>query len=232
MTANWKFEKVVNMVKKAVQEKQEIINEGVDNYHVRLMPGNSKTGKTTWTVSLIPGHDCQNCKHCLNGCYDIKADLIYPSCRKYRVINSAIHEKDLERYWKEISDQCEENGIILLRINVGGDLAYEDFPYVKNLAKEHPKMKILFFTKNYTDLNRFLDEDQFPENVQAIMSGWKNCQPVNPHQLPEAHVLYADGTRTWDKTAKWCPGNCSKCYLKELGCWDLKKGEAVVFNEH
>lgn len=228
---DWKMDKVIGMVKRAVDEKYEIMDH-VDNEHVKLMKGNSKTGQTCWTVSLIPGHDCQNCKACLGGCYDIKADIIHPGCRHQRAVNSAIHEADIERYWTEIDEQCKENAVMLLRINVGGDLKYEDFPYVKWLGEQNPKMRILFFTKNYKDINKFLENDSFPENVHALMSAWKNSLPDNPNNLPEAHVLYADGTRTWHKPAKYCSGNCSKCYLAGEGCWDLKHGEAVVFEQH
>lgn len=50
--------------------------------------------------------------------------------------------------------------------------------------------------------------------------------------LPEAHVLYRDGTTTAREDAKKCGGNCTECACISGGCWSLKKGEQVVFKEH
>lgn len=212
---------------------REEMRADIDSYHVKLMKGNTKTGQSCYTVSLSPVMDCQNCKHCKGECYDLAHDVIpHPNCLKYRLINSLIHKYDLERYWKEIEEQIEENAVRLLRYNVGGDFTIVDFPFIAEIGRKFPNTKFLFFTKNYDDVNSFLETNSFPENVSCLMSGWKGSIPVNPHQLPEAHVLYQDGTRTWHKPAFYCPGNCARCDFKGEGCWHLKKGEAVVFDQH
>lgn len=54
----------------------------------------------------------------------------------------------------------------------------------------------------------------------------------NPFRLPEAHVRYRDGSTTARDDALDCGGNCTECALTDGGCWTLRTGEQVVFNEH
>lgn len=210
-----------------------MVEHDIENYHVKLMKGNSKTGKDCYTVSLIPIADCQNCSACATECYDIRNCCLYPKVQESRAINSAIHHKDIDRYWREISDQVQKLKVKELRINVGGDLNFDDFLFVKHIAKENPECHFLFFTKNYDDLNKFLDSWSFPENVSYIWSRWKGLENNNYHRVPEAHVLYENGDTTAPEYgAYYCTGNCSKCHMKGQGCWALKNGEHVVFRNH
>ena len=55
---------------------------------------------------------------------------------------------------------------------------------------------------------------------------------INPFSLPEAHVRYRNGFTTARDDAVECAGNCTECASVSGGCWTLKKGEQVVFNEH
>ena len=54
----------------------------------------------------------------------------------------------------------------------------------------------------------------------------------NPHMLPEAHVRYKDGSTTARDDAKQCRGSCTTCACTDDGCWTLKSGEQIVFDEH
>ena len=234
-------ETIINRVKKMVDMREEIAKD-LDSYHVKLMKGNDKTGINCYTVSLIPGVDCPNCKVCLyNGCYDIQNDCWRPSVQKTRAINSAIHKYDRERYWKEINVKIKGLFIEELRINVGGDLQDEDFGWVNGLGIENPNCDILFFTKNDNGINSWIDENgDFAPNVHPTISFWEGMDIKNPYNLPTAHILWADG-RTTAKgiTTKPCGGNCSECYYykrinnkEKSGCWGMIKGDAVLFNAH
>ena len=118
-------------------------------------------------------------------------------------------------------------------MNVGGDLEYEDFKYVKQLGINNPKTKILFFTKNDDGINKFLDNDSFPENVKPFLSDWPGMEVKNPHGLPCAHVLGDDGTTTAPEYgAIFCGGNCEECAINEKGCWTLPRSGHVIFKEH
>lgn len=205
----------------------------VEKMHVRIQKGNSKTGANCYTVSLLPVIDCKNCGKCKNNCYDLKSDMIYPRVITDRARNSAIHSADPVRYWHEIDMQIKLNYIQELRLNVGGDLTDNDFAYVARLGKDNPRTQIMFFTKNYKGINKFLDNDSFPENVHPIMSAWQGMKMDNPHNLPCSHVLYEDGKTTAPLYgAYFCQGNCSKCAFNGEGCWNLKNGEHVIFKAH
>lgn len=225
-------EAIKGRIKKLTEVKKEMYKE-LENLHVRIQRGNKKTGSNCWTVSLLPVIDCKNCSKCKWDCYDIKSVLIYPSTIKDRCRNSLIHQYDIQRFWNEVDIQVKAHFVTELRINVGGDLNDNDFKYVKELGINNPRTMILFFTKNYDGINKFLDNDEFPENVHAIMSAWCGMEMKNPHKLPESHVLYPDGKTTAPEYgAKYCGGNCSECAFNKTGCWTLQKGEHVVFNAH
>ena len=225
-------EAIENRIKKLIEKRNEMINV-LDDIHVKLQRGNRKTGANCWTVSLAPIIDCANCSGCKGQCYDIRNDVIYPSVVADRARNSAIHKYEPTRYWDEIDQQIKANFVTELRLNVGGDLADYDFHYVAELGRKNPKTMILFFTKNYDGINRYLDKHDFPENVHPIMSAWEGMEMDNPHNLPCSHVLYEDGRTTAPEYgAVYCGGNCSECAFNGDGCWNLKHGEHVIFKAH
>lgn len=212
---------------------QELALQNIDNLHVKLQPGNKKTGANCWTVSLLPIIDCVNCNKCQWECYDIIHDMIYKQCINDRARNSAIHKADRKRFWNEVDMQIKANYVTELRINVGGDLQYEDFKYITEIGRNNRRTKILFFTKNYKGINKYLEDNFFPENVHPIMSAWSGVKMDNPHNLPCSHVLFEDGKTTAPEYgAYYCKGNCSECGFKEEGCWKLKEGQHVIFKVH
>lgn len=218
---------------KTWREAREELYSKVDQLHVRLQGGNRKTGRNCMTVSLLPIIDCSNCLRCGKECYDVKSDMIMPNVVNDRLRNSVIHKLDPERYWRKIDCGVKSNYVTMLRINVGGDLTDEDFFYVAKLGRDNPKTDILFFTKNYKGINKFLATDSFPDNVHAIMSVWEKMEIENPYQLPCSHVLFDDGRTTAPEYgAVFCGGNCSECHFNGEGCWNLKKGEHVIFKYH
>lgn len=212
------------------------IKQHLSDYHVKLMKGNSKTGESCWTVSLIPIADCPNCKGCQHDCYDVNNVCWRTDVARQRAINSAIHKYDPERFWAEVSAEVQRLYVEQLRLNVGGDLTDEDFYYVEALGKANPRTDILFFTKNYKGLNAFYASGhRFPFNIKDNMSPWKGMDFENPYNRPCAHVLYEDGTSDAympEFGAYYCGGNCTACHFKGEGCWTLKEGEHVVFLAH
>ena len=216
-----------------LKERRAEMEKDIANLHVRIQKGNSKTGSRCYTVSLLPIIDCNNCSQCMWQCYDFKSNLRFDVHINDRCRNSVIHKLDQQRFWAEIDMQVKANFITELRINVGGDLSDSDFSYVAQLGRNNPKVRFLFFTKNYKGINKFLENSEFPENVHPIMSAWIGTEMENPYCLPEAHVLYEDGTTTAPEYgAIYCGGNCSECAFKDEGCWTLKRNEHVIFKIH
>lgn len=223
---------VSTRLNKMVEMREELKKE-LSSLHVTLMQGNSKTGRSCYTVSLIPIADCTNCAGCSHSCYDLRNVCFQNSVQKSRAVNSAIHKYDTKRYWDEINLQIKATFCTLLRLNVGGDLTNEDFAYVAKIGEENPRTDILFFTKNYDGINEFLDNNTFPSNVHPIMSAWIGTEMKNPHNLPCSHVLWDDGSTTAPNYgAYYCTGNCTECHFENKGCWTLKNGENVVFKAH
>ncbi len=235
MKARCSMEVIIKRIKKMIEIKNQYLIrlQNGENIRVKVMDGNSKTGKNCRTVSLIPGHDCQNCKACLADCYDINNVCWQKAVMESRALNSAIHTYNIDKYWDDIELDIKYNYTTELRINVGGDSTYEDFLHIKEIAERNPKCDFLFFTKNYNDLNRFLDEYSFPSNVHDLWSRWIGLESNNYHNVPEAHVLKENGKTTAPEYgAVYCGGNCSECHFNCDGCWNLKEGESVIFREH
>ena len=229
-----KEENMQKRLQDILQKRDEFLSH-VDDVHVKLQDGNSKTGAKVKTVSLAPVIDClRNCKNCMKECYDTRNDCCYPSVRLDRARNSAIHKANPSRYWNEISQLISEQKVDCLRINVGGDLTDDDFAYVDTVAKWNPTCKILLFTKNYQGANAYMDKNgDFAENLQIIFSAWKDTEMVNPYNMPESHVLYVDGSTTAPEYgAYYCGGDCTECFMEGKGCMTLKKGEHVIFMAH
>ena len=68
---NMSIDTIMGRVQTMVNLRNEYEKE-IDNVHVKLQQGNSKTGKNVYTVSLIPIADCgKNCKECKKECYDV-----------------------------------------------------------------------------------------------------------------------------------------------------------------
>ena len=229
---NMSMENIMGRDQKMVDMRTEF-EKDIDNVHIKLQQGNSKTGKNVYTVSLIPIADCCNCKECKKECYDILNVCFQPNVQLDRARNSAVHKADINRFWEEVSYGIKYNCVQCLRINVGGDICKEDLPMINNVAKDNPKCDILFFTKNYDAVNEFLNENKFENNVQCIFSAWKNTEMENRYNLPVSHVLYENGETTAPEYGSiFCNGNCAKCHYNEEGCFTLKNGESVIFPAH
>lgn len=230
---NMSMEAIMGRVQKMVAMREEYIKD-IDNVHIKLQQGNSKTGKSVYTVSLIPIADCgHNCKECKKQCYDVINVCFQPAVQNDRARNSAVHKTDIARFWDEVSYGIKYNCVQTLRLNVGGDICAADLPYINKVAKDNPKCDILFFTKSYEEVNEYLNENVFETNIHCIMSAWENTEMENPHNLPVSHVLYADGRTTAPEFGSYyCGGNCAICKYNDEGCWNLKCGESVIFPAH
>ena len=120
------------------------------------------------------------------------------------------------------------------RFHVSGDIPDDTyFEHMVDIARTNTHCEILCFTKKYSIVNRHINIiGKLPKNLHIIFSGWKGLKMDNPYLLPEAHVRYRDGHTTANNNAKECNGNCTECAITDGGCWTLKSGEQVIFNEH
>ena len=121
---------------------------------------------------------------------------------------------------------------LYFRWHVGGDIV--DIDYLDNMvkiARECKKTTFMAFTKNYEDVNEYFANHRKPANLKIIFSlPFDGSTVENPHNLPTAAVILKG--KEPEKNWKVCGGNCSECACKGIGCWELKKGETIAFNEH
>ena len=93
---NMSIDAIMGRVHKMLTLREDYIKD-IDNVHVKLQQGNSKTGKSVYTVSLIPIADCgHNCKECKKQCYDVINVCFQPRVQNDRARNSAVHKVDIE----------------------------------------------------------------------------------------------------------------------------------------
>lgn len=198
---------------------------------VSISKGNQKMGAIC-SVSLPAIKTCAKCG-CAKKCYAAKLERLRPSVKAAYERNYNILLSDPASYWTQVrAAVCVSR---YFRFHVSGDIVDDLYFYDMILtAREYPGCDILCFTKRHDIVNRYLDThaDGIPKNLHVVFSGWTGYKMVNPHNLPEAHVAYKDGTTTARDGAQWCGGNCAECARTGCGCWTLKNGEQVIFMEH
>ena len=227
----FKDETIIARVKKMVEMAGKV---DVSNEHIRVSYGNRKTTAMVPSVSLIPIHDCGNCKACKNGCYDIRNVCCYKGSQQQRAVNSAILKQDRERFFKEVELHVQFHR--WFRWFIGGDIKdFDFFGRVVGIAVRTPGCQFLLFTKMFDVVNEWLDNvGELPENLHVIFSDWRGQDMDNPHNMPVSSPLWKDGTKGPHCTEKqfMCPGNCSECAIVGCGCWNAKKGETILFEAH
>lgn len=198
--------------------------------HVSISNGNIKMGAIP-SVSLPSIVTCRQCE-CNQKCYAAKMERLRPSVRKAYANNLALLREEPDTYWREV-----EAAIMMsrfFRFHVSGDIP--DMSYLVRMvgvASRQPHCQMLCFTKKFELVNELLDSGAvLPANLHIIFSGWRRLAMQNPHNLPEAHVRFRDGTTTARPDALPCSGNCTECAKTDDGCWTLKNGDQVVFREH
>ena len=203
--------------------------------NIKISPGNAKLGAIP-SVSLPAGVTCRNDCDCKNKCYAKRLERIRKSVREAYKHNLHVLRKQPDTYWREVEASIMMSRFF--RFHVSGDIPDKDYlTHMIKVAERNPHCEILCFTKKFDIVNEkiaelSLETCMFPANLHLIFSGWSNLEMINPYHLPEAHVRLRDGTTTAREDAVECNGNCTECALTDDGCWNLKSGEQVVFNEH
>ena len=198
---------------------------------VKISPGNMKMGNIA-SVSLPAGPTCRTDCACREKCYAMKLERLRPSVRKAYRSNLELLQNDPTTYWREVEASVMMSRFF--RFHVSGDIPNDAYLFkMVKIAERNPHCQILCFTKKYDIVNRHLSvHGDFPDNLHMIFSGWTGLKMDNPFALPEAHVRYRDGSTTARADAVECGGNCTECAITDCGCWTLKRGQQVVFNEH
>lgn len=199
--------------------------------NVKISAGNAKLGSIP-SVSLPSGTTCRRDCECYHKCYAKRLECLRPNVKQAYRHNYELLQKSPEVYWREVEASIMMSRFF--RFHVSGDIPDNVyFAHMVEIAERNSHCEILCFTKKYDIVNEYLEfGGKIPKNLHIVLSGWVGLKMDNPYLLPEAHVRYKYGTTTAKPTAKECGGNCTECLLTEGGCWNLKQGEQVIFNEH
>ena len=199
--------------------------------NVKISAGNAKLGSIP-SVSLPAGETCRKDCGCFSKCYAQRIERRRPSVKNAYKHNLTLLQESPDTYWREVEASIMMSRFF--RFHVSGDIPDNVyFAHMVEVAEKNQHCEILCFTKKYDVVNEHLElGGKIPNNLHIVFSGWAGLKLDNPFLLPEAHVRYKDGTTTAKPGAKECGGNCTECILTEDGCWTLKPGEQVVFNEH
>jgi ferredoxin len=191
---------------------------------INISDGNSKLGRIP-NVSTVPGKDCGNCGACVKDCYAVKFYRMYPTVRNAWQGNSELAREDRAGFMRQIREYLTAKQPEFFRWHVAGDILDQAYlEEMKRIAREHPKVKFLAFTKMH-----MLEYKRLPKNLAVVASMWPGLDvPVNVKRLPKAWMQ--DGTdKRVPKTAIPCPGKCDECGM----CWALPQlGRDVVFHKH
>lgn len=199
--------------------------------NVKISAGNAKLGSIP-SVSLPAGVTCRKDCECNKKCYAQRLERLRPAVKQAYQHNYTLLNEQPEVYWREVEASIMMSRFF--RFHVSGDIPDSIYlVHMIEIAGRNPHCEILCFTKKYDIINEYFKcGGVLPNNLHIILSGWVNLEMDNPYNLPEAHVRYRNGETTAREDAKECSGNCTECLLTEGGCWSLKSGEQVVFNEH
>ncbi len=199
--------------------------------NIKISNGNAKLGSIP-SISLPAGTTCRCDCECQKKCYAKKLERLRKTVRDAYQHNYELLNTDPDTYWREVEASIMMSRFF--RFHVSGDIPDSVyFAHMIDVAERNKHCEILCFTKKFDIVNQHLDMGgTIPANLHIIFSGWKGLKVDNPYLLPEAHVRYRDGYTTASDNAKECGNNCTECAITDGGCWTLKNGEQVVFNEH
>lgn len=206
------------------------VAQEVQKLKLHISQGNMKMGSIP-SVSLPSVLTCRKCL-CNIKCYSRKLEKLRPNVSKAYQENFDLFIHHPEQYWREVEACIMLNQYF--RFHVGGDIVnYQYFLKMVEIAQRNPQCSILCFTKKDYIINMYIrDYGELPNNLHIVLSAWKDLTLHNPYQLPEAHVIYRDGTTTTHEDVIECKGNCTECAIEHGGCWNLKHGERIKFHEH
>lgn len=200
---------------------------------VKISTTNSKLGLIP-SINLPPVVTCRpNCP-CSKGCYAMKGRFRYASVRQNMQANYEEYIISPASYFEQIKKYIS-TGVITYRYfrwHASGDII--DRRYLEGmikLANELPGTEFLAFTKKFELINDYVaTSGMLPSNLTIVFSAWGDVFAIdNPYHFPVAHVRFKDcDNKSIPSDAIECSGDCTRC----LKCWNIKHGEAVVFDKH
>lgn len=196
---------------------------------------NKKLGGHIPSINLPPITTCRCNAPCKKDCYACKGNFRYPKVQQSMNENLTEFLNDGETFFNTIINYIN-NGLVIYKyvrwFSAGDIVSKKFFEGMVKVAKTCKHTKFLAFTKKFEIVNDYIaNGGQIPSNLKIVFSRWdKDFIVNNPYKFPESFVNFKDSKRNPEIPflSFPCNGDCSKC----LSCWNLKKGQSVVFNQH
>lgn len=214
-------------------------------WHVSVSDGNDKIG-ACGNVSTAPVVTCPGCcGECSKYCYAVRSYNRQGNDPEKGTLqenpwfrNTVIMLQDRDRFFAEIEDAIRANYYMFFRWHVSGEIVDGDyFDRMVKIARALPGVRFLAFTKRYAIVNEWIAKNgPIPGNFKVLFSAAPELEMINPYNLPETHVNFADPEKNTCKIPEGmryhCPGQCDRCRFNGAGCWFMENGAAVVFDQH
>lgn len=198
---------------------------------VRISVTNSKLGAAIPSINLPAAITCRPDAPCFKECYARHGHFLYESVKKAHMNNLDAYKKNPKLYFSMVAEQTKEYR--RCRWHSSGDIV--DSRYLEGMcwvARKNKGVSYLCFTKKFELVNEWVEAGhKIPKNLTIVFSGWTNWKPENPHNFPTTWVYFPKNPELntcIPEDSIPCAGKCSDC----AACWQLKKGQSVVFKKH
>lgn len=201
--------------------------------HVHISKGVSKLSPNIPSVSLPVGLTCRENAPCKEKCYASKGRFCFRRNKSLLDLNMEIWKQDPLQYERDVVIAAFSSRFF--RWHVAGDIPDANYlEMMVRVAAGLPGTKFLAFTKKFELINDYIAShpDEIPGNLSIVLSAWGDFLPENPFNLPVAYVRLKKGDNKIPPHARPCSKFCGDCVVTGKDCWNLRLGEAVVFDEH
>ena len=207
--------------------KEALKADNLPMLHVQR--GNTKTGKIP-CINMPMYLTCPQNAACRSYCY------VGKECRFKNQLTFKRNSENLALYLKNI-EHFETSVIVAIfndstvRWHESGDIVDADyFGVMVEIADFYPNKRFYAYTKKYNIVNDYVTKKgALPSNLTLIFSADKNLKMENPYNFPVAKIDFGDGEKIEGFS---CPGKCTECVTKSIGCMNLQHGDTVVFKAH
>jgi len=196
-----------------------------------LTMSNIKLGGKIPQLNMPYVTSCRQDAPCFKDCYCHKGNLAFPRTRNSHIKKYEMYKVNPKAFFEQINNEMKFTSYKLFRYHASGDIVDEQYlDLMCWLARKHKETKFLCFTKKYELVNDYLNNHRKPSNLVLVLSNWGDWRVENPHNLPMSYVDFNIGNENIPKKAYKCSGRCEACDNQH--CWQMKKGDTVVFHKH
>ena len=182
------------------------------------------------SFSTLPYRMCRQDLPCYKDCYAAKICRLRKTVAKAWGDNTAMLEAGkYDEVASDIVDAIAFRHAKLFRWFVGGDIHDDEaMNMIIRVANSCPETEFMAFTKCYDIVEAHYDD--IPENLNIVLSAWKELQPTDEQKQLFPVCYFDDGTPECQipEGTTICGGDCEHCQL----CFHMKGGEGVCIRRH